>query len=586
MIFISGCHNSDKTLDEQLVKKKLDTCSALIESNLDSAQNFISELHKSLTKSTNLNQWTYLYSLQARVFEQKNNFDSALYYHNLALSIAKQLNDSNLIARKYIYLSSQYSLLGNKELQKQNLELSNRFFTRTTNRNLKFIYQTALGNYYSSLEQDDSAKLCFLSALKLAETEKDAVLAIMNLGNIYNQLEQIDSAKKYYSKLNAYYLKQNNHAKLFNLNNNIAMLFWESGPQDSIIFYLNAAEKIAKTYNMKKELTIVTKGYANFHEKKGNFAKGMNYLNDYIGLNDSILNQNLVEKIANVEKDYAVKFQRQENDKLKLEMRRKNTLRNAAIVVASLLLVLFLYQLRVYKQKKKILEKEIQISEQEIDELLKDREVKNLEGIIQGRESEQKRIGRDLHDRLGSMLSTVKLHFTAMDEKLDEFKAENKIQFDKASTLLDEAVQEVRKISHDLTSGILVKQGLVAAIQDIVVTIESTKQIKINFYKNGYSQQQNLEFEITLYRIVQELISNILKHAKASKIDLHLTLSENLLTLILEDNGIGFDIATTNGLGIGMANVRQRCESLGGEMNIDSSIGKGTTVILEFKLTQ
>ena len=204
-------------------------------------------------------------------------------------------------------------------------------------------------------------------------------------------------------------------------------------------------------------------------------------------------------------------------------IKRKNTLRNAAIITAILLILLAFYQWRNYKQKKNITIKEKQIKDNEIDQLLKDRELKNLDTLIEGRETERKRIGRDLHDRLGSILSTVKLHFSAIDDKIDTLKKDNQIQYQKASELLDEAVGEVRKIANDLVSGVLVKYGLLHALTDMKNTLEATGKIKLNLFEAGTNIRKDPEFEITIYRIIKELVSNILKHAEATKVDIHIT---------------------------------------------------------------
>jgi len=148
---------------------------------------------------------------------------------------------------------------------------------------------------------------------------------------------------------------------------------------------------------------------------------------------------------------------------------------------------------------------------------------------------------------------------------------------------LDEAVSEVRRISHDLTSGVLVKNGLRAALNDMKRTIESTGKLEINIFEAGEKQRLSLEFEISIYRVIQELLSNILKHAEASKIDMHITQTKDSFTLIVEDDGKGFDMAKTGAVGIGLANVKQRVASMGGTVNFDSRPGSGTTVIIEIE---
>ena len=112
----------------------------------------------------------------------------------------------------------------------------------------------------------------------------------------------------------------------------------------------------------------------------------------------------------------------------------------------------------------------------------------------------------------------MKLYFNSLNTKIDTFQGENNQQFEKANTLLDEAVDEIRRISHNLISSILMKFGLGPALKDLCETVEGAQQIKVDLQMHGIDQRLNNQLEISLYRIIQELISNILKHAKATEI--------------------------------------------------------------------
>ena len=111
---------------------------------------------------------------------------------------------------------------------------------------------------------------------------------------------------------------------------------------------------------------------------------------------------------------------------------------------------------------------------------------------------------------------------------------------------------------------------------------DASGKIKVNVFETASQYQFGSEFEIAVFRIVQEALSNVLKHAEATKVDIHLTSSATAFTLIIEDNGKGFDLSKSK-RGIGLMNIKQRVSAMNGEFNIDSKLGKGTTIIVEFE---
>ena len=200
--------------------------------------------------------------------------------------------------------------------------------------------------------------------------------------------------------------------------------------------------------------------------------------------------------------------------------------------------------------------------------------------MLEVQESERKRIASDLHDRLGSMLSTVKLYFGSVEEQIEKMKEQNKEHYNKANLLLDEACEEVRKISHDLISGELLKFGLLPALTQLCKTIEGANKLKINLLFFGMDNRLDNSVEIPVYRIIQELINNILKHSKATDVTIQLNKTENNLNVVVEDNGIGFDIASVKN-GMGLKNIETRVNKFNGKLYVDSGKDKGTTTIID-----
>ncbi|RYD86549.1 MAG: sensor histidine kinase, partial [Sphingobacteriales bacterium] len=219
-----------------------------------------------------------------------------------------------------------------------------------------------------------------------------------------------------------------------------------------------------------------------------------------------------------------------------------------------------------------------ELNRNRIQELLRDQELVSIHSMLQGQETERKRIAQDLHDRLGSLLATVKLHFQMA--KTDE-------QRELASSLMDEACQEVRQIAHNMVSGVLMKFGLVAALNDLSNAITSSGKVHMQTIAHGLNSRLPGNSEIEIYRIVQELVSNALKHAGAKEITVLLNKTGPTLNLIVEDDGKGFMPAKAkNKGGMGLKGVQSRVQQLQGELSIDSSPGRGTTVLIEIPVDQ
>ncbi|MEH0158193.1 AAA family ATPase [Limibacter armeniacum] len=205
----------------------------------------------------------------------------------------------------------------------------------------------------------------------------------------------------------------------------------------------------------------------------------------------------------------------------------------------------------------------------------------HIEQIILTQENERKRIAEDLHDSVGGMLSSVRMQFKNFSNRIEGKGAE---KYAGAIDLLDRTCEEVRRLSHNMMPGALTKFGLVPALQDMAEQVMEATQIKINVYTWGMDDERlDSKKEVALYRICQELLQNMVKHAKATKADIQLMRHENALNLMFEDNGVGFDMSTKK-KGIGLENIASRVNSMKGTLNVDSFPERGTTFIIDIPL--
>ena len=499
--------------------------------------------------------------------------------------------------------------------------------------NIEFQVRAAIGEaaVFIELNEADFARSSYLKAIKLSQSINNKRLennSWYGIG-VTHQIEgNIDSALYYYNKTEVLFNEEKNKEMVASLLSNIGSLHYLKGEYglaaaksyessklnaelknlrvvgldyrrmgmsffklhkpDSATKYANLAYEIADSLkyldDARTALTLLSDIArseqkfdiaANFRDKSDSLAKVI-YVN---GKNDEILELKAKVMTASL----ALESEKQKN--LALQQRKYKTIIlgvSIILVVAAFIIIYVIDQRR--KNIKALADKNEEINKQQIDELLQKQEIASLQGVLEGQETERRRIAIDLHDRLGGILSMVKLHFSVVTESLSK-DDQTHTKFMKASDLLDQATGEVRSISHNLMSGVLTKFGLVPALEDLKDKISQTGKLKVSLYSNDLNNVLTAEQELQLYRIVQELISNILKHSHAKEANIQLTKGEDSVNLIVEDDGVGFDLKEVNKkAGIGLINLKARVAKLNGNFHIDTGRGAGTTISIDIPI--
>ncbi len=203
------------------------------------------------------------------------------------------------------------------------------------------------------------------------------------------------------------------------------------------------------------------------------------------------------------------------------------------------------------------------------------------ESSFQGQEKERKRIAQDLHDDIGSLLSATKLQISLLKMKLKNDPGLASIA-DESIDTISKTIGEVRSISRNLSPYLLNALGFSKAIEFLVQKVDHAPEFEASFSENGPSVPLDEKKQINLYRAVQELVNNSVRHSKASKLEVYLTWKDGSLEILIQDNGCGFDTSLINhpdGQGLGLTNIMTRLGIAGAEMNIQSS-GTGTRAII------
>lgn len=288
-------------------------------------------------------------------------------------------------------------------------------------------------------------------------------------------------------------------------------------------------------------------------------------------LKDSIAEEISSEEIYQRDADLQIERQQQVQ---KIALERQKLWRNIIIGIGIFLMLTVVFLLNRHQLNQK----------NRYQRELNRQQVELFNAIAATQDQERKRIAQDIHDSLGSVLSAAKLKLTEARELRPEFAADEK--FITGISLLDEASAELRNISHNIMPATLSKLGLLPALKNLSEKISSHKGLQVNFSAHEFESRLDEQTEISIYRIILELINNIVKHASASLATVQLVKHPDNINITVEDNGQGFDYQKIlqEKKGIGLGNIQSRVDYMKGTIDVDAVPGRGTTVIIDIPL--
>lgn len=226
-------------------------------------------------------------------------------------------------------------------------------------------------------------------------------------------------------------------------------------------------------------------------------------------------------------------------------------------------------------------QKRLLIKQLELNKVKSDHQNEILRNTILAQEKERKRIAQDLHDEVGAMLSVVKLNVARIEKKSKEDKPRELAG--ETKSYLDEVITQVRHISRALLPPSLDRFGLYFALEELANWVNKSEQLKIECRKSGEQFRFDSKKELAVFRIIQELLNNAIKHSGANLIYVNVRFSGNYLALLLVDNGKGFDLQDKMNNGLGLKNLESRTHILGAEFRMTSRPDKGTKAFVCMK---
>ncbi|MCD4664395.1 MAG: sensor histidine kinase, partial [Bacteroidales bacterium] len=477
----------------------------------------------------------------ARAFFENDDFEKAIYYDEKALDIFTRYNYTYGMATTYGSLALNYQETDRVEKAITYLEKSLALF--------------------KSLNDDYNAATVLLNLGQINRYEGDTQKGI----EYYR--EAIEIAKKT-GDLHTYSMALANLANCF-------MDIDRTSEAEKL--YLEALD-IAKEIQVLKVEHQCYRELANLYEKTGRYKEALAFKSKQYVVNDSIYNIEKYEQLSDLEKKYESEKKEQQieilkvkNEVKKLTIKRQKNLIIVTIAGIVLLIIIgFLWYNRKRLQQKATLEAEKNKYRKKL-----------LEASIDAEEKERKRIAGELHDGVAQQLSGLKMAWQVISKEL---KGKNFEKLKEITLTLDETSDEIRNLSHQMMPKVLTTGGLIYAIEDMLSKSLKYSRIKYEFEHFGIeSSRFDTKIELSLYRVCQELINNVIKHSEADFVSVQLFKSSNNLILMLEDNGKGMK-SDKKKQGIGLLNIASRIDTVNGEINYQPGPDSGTVATIKIPL--
>jgi len=520
----------------------------------------------------------------ANSFHMISKEDSAIYYYMQALPILDKLGNKRMLGIAYSNLQNIYTELTQYqkaiEYGKKGLEIFDNEVEDPLNQSYCL---TNLGIVYSSLKRLDSAEIYFTEALQISRHISDQYAEsaiLLDLGDIHYKLGRLEEARKTFDK--AYLIaKEMDLAETQAIAlKGIAMYNLEKKNFPLARMYADSALIIALKNDSRKQTLKLYNLLADISYASQDFRAAHQFEEKEDALRDSINADNLLELSTEFETKYEtekkeIKILLQQN-----QLKQKSTFIYflSAGVIAMLIISLLIY--RNYRNRQKL-------QQAKIEELETEKQLTATEAVLKGEEQERTRLAKDLHDGLGGMLSGIKFSLSNMKENLIMTPG-NAQAFERSMDMLDSSIKEMRRVAHSMMPEVLMKYGLDTAVKEYCNEIGRSGVLRINYQSVGMTGVNPEQITaVTVYRIVQELVNNSIKHAAAKNVlvQLHFSPKEKQLAITVEDDGKGFDTTLLKqSTGIGWSNIQNRVEFLKGKLDVNSSIGKGTSVLIEINV--
>jgi len=577
-----------------------------------------------LSKKTSFKEGIFrYYAAFSDALARQGFFDSSLVQNQESIEWSKKMHDSLHQALTLVNTGVSYWRLDDFENAVKYFEEGRNIYSLIGNMQYEGQIDDMLQNLARAMHQYRKAVNYGLVAVdKLKRFGNRALLAYAynNVGLNYIHLNMYDSAK-YYLEKSAAMLPPDSDILIPATNSlNMGLVYWKQENYDSLKLYADKALLFSRKHKLPEYEGFALWGLGHYYLFKKNYTSakecadtglaianryhfmdqklkqlkllssiayamqdtklGSHYANLSESLGDSILNESVTKNTITIEKKFETQKKEAQIKLQQTQLRQKSTLNYFLLAGAVALLIISLLSYRNYRNRQKL-------QQIRIDELETEKQLTATEAVLKGEEQERTRLAKDLHDGLGGMLSGIKYSLSSMKTNL-VMTPENVQTFERNIDMLDSSIREMRRVAHNMMPEILLKYGLDTALKEFCSEIDRSGVLQVTYQSIDMSEVViDQTTAVTIYRIVQELVNNAIRHAAAESVlvQTHMSAGEKLLTLTVEDDGKGLDTAMLKrSSGMGWSNIQNRVEFLKGKIDINSEPGKGTSVLIEINV--
>jgi len=524
------------------------------------------------------------YANMANAYQFKGDYSAAVKYYIGSIKLFEKTKDSAIISQSYQNLSALYDNVNNDVLELFYLKKAIQYSDKTKKEQLGLLY----GDVGLTLLRQNKNKEAFVyfkkteDLSKMDKSERLLFFTKRNFGEYYKNTKDYSKAISTFEAALALSESQKDAFQKADLYHTLSGLYLEIKNYPKALEYSFLSLKLAKEINAKEFLFRSQKRISTLYNELGQSEQAYNYLLLSSNLKDLLLTENqskemslLQTRFETEKKDKSIAEQHVKIKKQELDLIKSQKEKQLYFIASLGLILLILGIWYFFKQRQKL-------KNQEIETLKQNQEIAKLEALIDGEEKERKRIAQELHDGLNGDLSAIKYRLSTLEESgLRAIDAEN---LTKVITMIDESCAQIRSISHNLMPSSILEYGLIESIREYCIKINNSDNFKIDFQTFGDYIALAKKNETVIYRIIQELVTNILKHAKATEALVQFNFREEELFITVEDNGIGFDTTKISD-GIGHKNIQTRVGFLNAELNVESS-SNGTSYTISIDLNK
>lgn len=535
---------------------------------------------ESLRLAHELNDPTQLakcYINMGNVFQYTAQFDSAVHYYLKGKSYAS--TNPSISAHVSFLLGPVYLDLGRKDEAIKQLDAALSYFRKAGNPAMLGQVLLNAGSAYEASGNAVKGRALLNEALQISrdigfeELRLHCLVSLMT-NYIWDGKGADPWVEKYAKEALPIAEKQGNKMGLAHIYKGLGTHYTFKRQFSEASHFLDSSLVIASQneFFSERQDGLYRKGL--LYTAMGKLEEGNALLNESAVLKDSLVSTASRNQIILAEKRFETAKKEAQIHLQESTIQQKNLINYLFIGSTAGLGLILLLLYRNYKHKQKI-------QQAIIDELEIEKQLLATQSLLKGQVDERSRLAKDLHDGLGGMLSGVKLQLGAMKGNMI-MSEENGVLFNSALSKLDQSIAEMRRVAHNMMPEALIQLGLEQALQDYCDTISSAGNFKVNTEFYGLNGRMNSSTEVSIYRIVQELVNNAVKHADAKNILVQVLRREPSISITIEDDGKGFDSESwQEKTTAGLKNILSRVNYLGGTMDIKSKPGEGTSVYIE-----